>query len=180
MSDSERKPESTFEPPAKVTEPSLDYFRASFRNFGLLGFLADSVALGDYVAHRIRAVLNEQLKDDIDVVSLAKKSPGPRTRQLRKYGQELFEAFLVRFVDNFQTYLAAILRDVLRTTPEMLKSRQQTVTLEYLLQFASMEDLQLDLVESRVNSLSYKGFEELEKWFSEKGIPLEVASEREG
>ena len=34
-----------------------------------------------------------------------------------------------------------------------------------------------DIIEGKVNSLSYKGFSELEQWYEEKGIPLVVENE---
>ncbi len=179
MTDEKVESSLAVDPPPMVTYSAQDYFRASFRNFGLFGFLADTILVGDFMVHRLREIIDDnKFETKIDPTTLARKSPGPRTRQLRKYGQELIEAFLVRLVDSFQVYLSDILREVLGKRPEILRSREPTVSLDYLLQFAKMEDLQQDLIDSKVNGLSYKGFDELERWYSKKGIPLEVGSER--
>ena len=162
-----------------VTHSAQDYFRASFRNVGLLGFLADSILVGDFMVHRLREMLDDnKMETEIDPTMLARQSPGPRTRHLRKYGQELVESFLTRLVDSFQVYLSDILREVLVKRPEILRSREPTVSLDYLLQFAEMEDLLQDVVDSKVSGLSYKGFDELEEWYSRKGIPFEVGPDR--
>lgn len=165
-------------PPEKVTSPAADYFQTSFRNLGLFHLVIDTVLSGDFVAHIAqRALDGQELDKEIDRATLARKEPGPCTRQLRKYRQELLEAFFARFVDNFEVYLVDILREVLRQKPEILRSRQQTVTLEYVLQFPSIDNLVQDIIEGKVNSLSYKGFSELEQWYAEKGIPLVVNTE---
>lgn len=165
-------------PPEKVTSPAADYFQTSFRNLSLFHFVIDTVLSGDFAAHIARQALDgQELDKEIDPATLARKEPRPRTRQLREYRQELLQAFFARFVDNFEVYLVDILREVLRQKPEILRTRQQTVTLEYLLQFPSIDDLVQDVIEGKVNSLSYKGFSELEQWYAEKGIPLVVKTE---
>ena len=130
-------------PPERVTGPASDYFKTSYRNLGLFSFVIDTVLTGDYVVHiASRALDGKELDKQIDPADLAKKEPGPRTKQLRKFAQELLEAFFVRFVDNFEVYLSDILREVLRKKPDILRSRQQTVTLEHVLQFPTIDDLE--------------------------------------
>lgn len=165
-------------PPKKVTTSADGYFQTSFRNLDLFHLVTDAVIYVDFAAHVTRQTLNRQKIDKkINPAILARKEPGLRTRQLRKYRQELLQSFFARFVDNFEIYLVDILREVLRQKPEILRSRQQTITLDYLLQFQSIDDLIQDIIESKVNSLSYKGFLDLEQWYEEKGIPLKVKNE---
>ena len=147
MKDKEDLAKVLREPPERVTRPALAYFKASSRNLGLFHFVIDTVLTGDYVVHIAKRALDgKELDKDTDAATLARQEPGPRTKQLRKYSQELLEAFFVRFVDNFEVYLADILRGVLRQRPEILRSRQQTVTLEYVLQFPSIDDLIQDII----------------------------------
>lgn len=89
----------------------------------------------------------------------------------------MLQAFFARSVDNFEVYLVDIVREVLRQKPEILRSRQQSITLEYALAFSSIDELIQDVIEGKVNSLSYKGYSELEQWCAEKGIPLVVRPE---
>lgn len=164
--------------PERVTLSAGEYFLASSRNLGLFNFVVNTVLSIDFAGHIARQALDgEKSYKKIDPAILAKKEPGPHTRQLRRYRQELLQAFISRFVDNFEVYLVDILREVLRQKPDILRSRQQTVTLEYLLEFERIDDLIQDIIESKVNSLSYKGFLELEQWYKEKGIPLVVKQE---
>jgi hypothetical protein len=165
--------------PKKVSSSAEKYFQTSVRNLGLFHFVIDTVISGDFASHIARQALNgQEIDKDIDPATLAKKEPGPRTLQLRKYKQELLQAFFVRFIDNFEVYLVDILREALKQKPEILRSRQQTITLDYLLQFKSIDDLIQDVIESKVNILSYKGFSDLEDWYEEKGIPLIVENEK--
>jgi hypothetical protein len=56
----------------------------------------------------------------------------------------------------------------------MLRTAQPTLSLEYVLQFQTIDALAQDVIEAKVNSLSYQGFPELEAWCDKKGIPLVV------
>ena len=129
------------EPPKKVTSPAKDYFQTSERNLGLFNFVIDTVITSDFVSHLAQRALNgEELDKESTPRSLLGKEPGPRTRQLRKYRQDILQTFFARSVDNFEVYLVDILREVLRRRPEILRSRQQNVTLEYVLQFPSIDN----------------------------------------
>ena len=164
--------------PVKVTSVAQDYFKFSSKNLGLFNFVINIAITGDFGTYIARKTLDNQDYDkDMDPSILAEKEPGPRTRQLRQYRQEFLQAFFARFVDNFEVYLVDILREVLRKKPEILHSNQQTISLEHILQFNSIDDLLLDIIESKVNSLSYKGFLDLEQWYKDKGIPLSVRDE---
>jgi hypothetical protein len=164
--------------PQKMTEPAEGYFLASLQIFGLFNFVVNTVISGDYMTYIAKkALAGEEIEKEIDPAILASKEPGPRTFQLRKYRQELLQAIFSRIVDNFEVYLVDILREVLKQKPEILRSRQQNITLEYLLQFQKIEDLIQDIIERKVNSLSYKGFLDIKQWYEEKGIPLIVDKE---
>ena len=82
--------------------------------------------------------------------------------------------FVARSVDNFERYLVDLIRAVLQKQPAMLKSRQQSLTLEEILQHSTINDLVHSIIEARVNSLSYEGFDSVLQWCVDRGIPLEV------
>jgi hypothetical protein len=63
---------------------------------------------------------------------------------------------------------------VLRRKPEILRSKKESLTLEELLRFKTIEELVQTMIERKVTSLSYEGFERLREWCVDKGIPLVV------
>jgi hypothetical protein len=87
-----------------------------------------------------------------------KTDPGTNINALREMRQELLELFFENAVNNFETYIVPILREVLRKRPEILRTREQQVNVEYVLKFHSIQELTNDLIEGKVNSLSYEGF----------------------
>ncbi len=83
--------------------------------------------------------------------------------------------FVARLVDNFQKYLVDLIREILRSKPAMLSTKQQAISLEDVLKHGSIEGLVHDVIERRVNTLSYDGFADLQKWCAERGIQIKVA-----
>jgi hypothetical protein len=110
---------------------------------------------------------------------LAETAPGPRTLHIRKNRQLFLELFLTRLVDSFQCYIVAIIREVLNVQPRVLISAQPTLSLEYVFQFQNLEELRADVVEAKVNDLSYQGFQKLKQWCVDRGIPIVVDPELE-
>src|SRR4030067_1814291 len=103
MDNTASKESAVSKSPEKATSPAADYLQASFRNLGLFHLVIDIVLSGDFAAHLARRALDGQELDmEIDPATLAHKEPGPRTRKLRKYRQELLQAFFTRTVDNFE------------------------------------------------------------------------------
>lgn len=87
------------------------------------------------------------------------------------------EMFFTRYIDNFSLYLVNILREVLRKEPRILSSSER-VTMERLLKAASLDEVIAEAIEETISNLSYKGFDELELWFKNRNIPLEVSGDR--
>jgi len=171
------KPSSSpvVKPPRTVTPCAKDYFAASQRDMTLFHFVVDSVLVGDYVAHVAKLALDGKDKSErLTPTELARTNPGPRTKAIRQQRQLLLEMFVARSVDNFERYLVDLIRTVLQKQPAILKSRQQSLTLEEILQHSTINDLVLSIIEARVNSLSYEGFDSMLQWCVDRGIPLEV------
>ena len=154
------------------------YFKVASSDFRLFHFIIDSVLEGDWVSYVADQALGgkEEYKD-LDPAKLATANPGSRTRFLRNQRQILLEMFVSRLVDNFQSYLVDLIRLVLRSRPTMLSTSQQSLTLEELLKYGSIEELVHDVIERKVNSLSYEGFTELHAWCADRGIPLQVSGQ---
>ncbi|HWA14382.1 MAG TPA: hypothetical protein VHA15_14920 [Burkholderiales bacterium] len=168
--------------PHSATKAADDYFASQARDFSLFHFFIDTVLVGDYAAHVASTAL-ARIEDKTSPklafkspVELAKSStPGSRTVELRKKSQVYLELFLVRCVDNFNKYLVDLIREVLKKNPAILRSRQQTLTLEAILEHSSIDELVQSIIEAKVTALSYEGFESMAVWCNDRGIPLQVS-----
>ena len=162
-------------PPEAGTEALLEYCWASMCDLRLFSFVIDLALRGDFVAHIARQALdgNKDYKAQTPV-DLAKTNPGSATKALRQSSQELLEMFVSRAVDNFEVYLVAIIRLVLHKEPRILSDRKQELTLGQILKFDSIEALSREIIEGKLNALSYEGFGELEAWCTQRSVPLLV------
>lgn len=160
-------------PPATCTRSAGDYFSAGEKGLALFHFLVTRVVHADHVAYIAeRALASEEWSANPE--ELLETDPGPNVTRLREMRQEFLELFFENAVNNFDTYIVSILREVLRKRPEILRTREQNVTVEYVLEFQSIQELTNDLIEGKVNSLSYEGFKALQTWCDKRDIPLAV------
>ncbi len=162
-------------PPDSGTSALLEYFWTSICDRRLFSFVIDVVLRGDFVAYVAKQALDgkEDYKN-ISPAELAQSSPGSATRSLRQSSQELLEVFLSRAVDNFEVYLVDVIRLALHKQPRILSDRKQELTLGHILKFDSIEALSRDIIEGKLNALSYEGFGKLEAWCQGRSIPLVV------
>jgi len=164
--------------PDSASQAAVDYYVAAFRDVALWSFTTNLAVEADFRAFAAGRALKTFETGEVHEGGpgtpdeLAEQEPGPRWRFLRSVGQAYFEMLATRAVDNFLQYMADIILVVLRKQPDILKTRKQSVTIEQLLQYSSIQDLVDDLVDDKVSSLSYKGFENLIEWCEEKGIPI--------
>jgi len=136
------------------------------------------VLAGDWVSYVAdQAVADKDDYKELDPAKLATANPGPRTRFLRNQRQILLEMFVSHLVDNFQSYLVDLIRLVLRSRPTMISSSQQSLTLEELLKYGNIEELVHDVIERKINSLSYEGFADLHAWCADRGILLQLSGQ---
>jgi hypothetical protein len=165
-------------PPTYGTSALEAYTRASMADVRFFSFICDTVISSDYIAHVAKQALDGVELKEKRPSELAQSEPGTRTIFLRRNSQALLEMFIARLVDNFQKYLVDLIREILRSKPTMLSTKLQTMTLEDVLKHDSIEALVHDVIERRVNTLSYDGFADLQKWCSERGIQIEVAPDK--
>lgn len=165
--------------PELGTRSAIDFFVAAHKGLSMFHFIIDMAMRGDHVQRIAEAVLDRSANPgnpdfDKSPEELLKTDPGPRIKQLRRMRQELLELFLANAIDNFETYVVSIVREILKKKPQILRTREQTLTIEYVMQFPSIPELMNELIEGKVNSLSYEGFIALQKWCMKKQIPLAV------
>lgn len=165
--------------PERATEQAAEYFDAANKNLGLFHLIVNTVVHVDFVAYTAKRALQEDPRAPAenpikDAGDLAKSNPGKATIALRRNRQELLELFLGRAVDNFQTYIVSIIRAVLRKQPRILSESTYELDVKSILDHGTIDSLVYDLVERKVDELSYRGFEDLQNWCQKRGIPLTV------
>lgn len=103
--------------------------------------------------------------------------PTGEFRALFRFHKVVSEMLLVRVVDNFLSYVSELLALVFTSKPETLRSNE-TVKLEEILQYGTMEDLIQHITEKRVERLSYQGMRDLNKDLAERlGFELFLSPE---
>lgn len=162
-------------PPESGTTGLLEYWWANTCDLWLFYFVNDLALRRDFVSHIAQQGLEG--KQDYKTQTpeeLAKTTPGPSTIALRQSRQEMLEMFVSRAVDNFEVYLVSMVRLVLHKEPRILSDRKQELTLGQILKFETIEALSREIIEGKLNALSYEGFGELEAWCTQRSIPLVV------
>lgn len=103
-------------------------------------------------------------------------TPGPRIQALWQAEEALFELLFGRIVDNFETYIASMIREVLRKQPSILSTSTYNLDMKSILDHTTIDSLAQNLAERKVSSLWYTGFSDLADWCSKQGIPLVVSA----
>ena len=84
------------------------------------------------------------------------------------YGQMCF----ARTIDNVLTYFKEILSEIVLKKPQILKSKE-TERLDFILNYETIEELQVAIAEKKIEALFYAGFDKIETFFNERvGIDL--------
>jgi hypothetical protein len=181
----------------RATQHAAEYFSAARDTAQLLGLIFDTVLRIDWIAYTARRALDydgrlaKKMMDSEDLGStldsdrekeltpneLAASDPGPHTQALMRARQPLLQLFLGRAVDNFQTYIVSMIREILRKRPEILSNSRFELEVRSILGHGSIDSLVDELIERKVDSLSYGGFEDLKRWCEKQGILLAAPAE---
>jgi hypothetical protein len=154
--------------PNEVTASGKSYFVSEQDTIGLFLFITNEAVNSDAKAYVAQTVLDGgELPKHSDALEHLTKIPGPRIIYLRKKRQLLLELFITRLMDNFSTYLSDIVREAFKAKPEILKYKE-TVRLDQLMRFDSIDSFLHDLIDQEVLNLSYFGFSALEDWLQKK------------
>lgn len=96
----------------------------------------------------------------------------PLTR-LAANEQLLWELVFCRQVDNFLSYLSAVLYEAFVARPEILKEKEKTIDWATVISQATIQDVVRVLAERKVEELAYKSFADLRAYFeSKRGLPI--------
>jgi hypothetical protein len=162
---------------AKVIKDTLHFHQDS----PLLIFLPPAMTepLASYLRHEME--IAEFCSFVERLVSGTDSRPGRNAKEIvlfnahqefRKYLPLILELLITRATNNFLTYISELLTQIHRTRPETLRS-SETIKFEDVLKHSTMDQLIYALVEKRVESLAYKGMEELNKDLNAKmGLSL--------
>lgn len=176
MDDSKKQERDSL--PENCTNAASVYFVAMSKDLALFHFFIDLAVRADYVAFVAKQALESKEWEDIDPVKLLNTNPGPVIGLLRKNRQAFLQMFLARFVDNFQCYLVDLIREILKKQPSILKTRDNSISVERLLNFSSMDEVIHDIIERKVAGLAYQGFGDLEEWCADRGITIVIRNDR--
>ncbi len=150
-----------------------DFFNSWNKINSFLEFVVNLVGYSENVQTTAHNALFEFASDD-EKIEMKKKwnariSP---VEMLSKHRQFFLEIILVRHVENYLAYLSSILFEIFTQRPETLKSNEK-IDWDTVLSHDSIPELIRTLSEKKVDSLSYKSFEDLNSFFSDKfGIEL--------
>jgi hypothetical protein len=86
---------------------------------------------------------------------------------LRDHRQFLIEIILVRHIENFLNYLAALLFEIFTQRPETLRSSDR-IEVEEVLRHSSVEAIVRAVAERKVEALSYSSFQDLRGFFRDR------------
>ncbi len=86
---------------------------------------------------------------------------GKRVDKLQELSLLLNEIMLSRTADNFLSYLSDLLSMIYKARPEMMKSNEKE-SLEFILQYQTMDELRGAIAERKVERLAYLGLRDLD------------------
>lgn len=170
----------------KITKPDIStksgalYFDSTLSDLEFLFFIIDTVLIGDYIPYHAKKTLElaDGLAAENEVIKspeeLMQKKPGNCIKKLRQHSQEFIEMIYSRQVDNFQTYIVNLVREILKVQPNILHNNHPQISIAQLLEVGSKDELISEIIENKVSSLANKGFKNIEEWCRASGIPLTV------
>jgi hypothetical protein len=171
LDDLSKASDSTFliETPDKFTGSANRFYVDLHKTLRVLILLTEAVIFADNAALVSKKIIDGavELPNNFDpFVSIGDES-GPFKKRLSYVHEALLQMIVVRVVDNFTSYLSDVIRECLKAKPQLLRSKE-TVTLESILQYQSIEEIHEALVDRKIDELAYLGFSRLSEWIEER------------
>ena len=153
-------------PPTRGTAAAHQFFKVWANTNFLMAYTIKLAATFTKVLENAR--VHKQKYPDAKMDPGEPSDPTPLD-DFGRHRQLFCEMLYCRHVDNYQSYLTALLMEVFQQRPELLRSKRQ-VSVEMILDLPSREDLIRAVAETQVHDLSYEPFEKLRRYFDERGI----------
>lgn len=151
------------------------YFESAFADYQLYALIIESVMSADYTDFIVDQTREPNMPlRALNPFQVARQEPGKRTQLIRRQMQRFLEIFLSRSVDNLQTYLVDVIREVFKKRPEVLSDHKKELSVSEILTYPSLESMLSAIIETKVQTLAYGGFRKLRDWCTRRGIPLAV------
>lgn len=96
------------------------------------------------------------------------ENSGVTQKKLAAFSEVNSRNLVTTTVDLFLWYLSAIIQESIKRKPGMLKSSNETMTVEEIIDFKSKSELMNYLIDRKVNSLSYGGMKQMEKYLLDR------------
>ena len=108
-----------------------------------------------------------QSYQDTDEDSAFLKGNYEKLLDIKHYEKNLSRIIYIRAIDNFTTYFKDILAEIVIKQPKVLKSKE-TESLDFILDHTSLEELIKSISEKKIESLFYKGINDIAKFFQDR------------
>jgi hypothetical protein len=115
--------------------------------------------------------------DATDKLAEAFEESGETILSSSTYQLTLGQMGFARAVDNFTTYLKDLLSEAVQAQPRVISSTEKE-SLDFILNFDSMEELRSALAEKKIERLFYGGMEDIEEFFQNR-LGVEIFAEEE-
>lgn len=169
--------------PESGTKSGAMYFDSTIKDLEFFFFIINTVMVVDYIPYHAEKTLElvDGLVTEQEIAKspeeLMQTNPGNHIKKLRRHSQEFIEMIYSRQVDNFQTYIVNLVREILKVQPNILHNNHPHISIAQLLEVESKDELIIEVIENKVSSLANKGFTSIDKWCKKSGIPLTVDQE---
>jgi hypothetical protein len=161
--------ESLYTYPERATESARSFVHEQLNIFVFIVMLGTVTVVADNARAIARKVLNkEELPRDFDATQPLETDGGPYQKGLRRLSPVVLQMLFARTIDNFESYLSEAVAECLHARPEALRTSGARIPIEMVFAAESLDELREELIDRRVNELSYLGFDKLSDWISEQ------------
>jgi hypothetical protein len=155
--------------PDHGTESARRFIHEQLNIFMFMLMLGTVTVVADNARTIARKALGgETLPSGFDASVPLEEGGGPYQRGLRRLSPVVLQMLFARSIDNFESYLSEVVSECLHAKPEALRSGDAKVSVELVFTATSLDELREELIERRVNELSYLGFDKLTDWITDQ------------
>lgn len=166
-SDQER--DSFYLPPENaVCTKTFWQFLSAYRETIDFFFTVQLAHRADYVSLTAAQALIGGEKDDEEKARLQERieNSGRVAKRLANFSEIISRNILTNFADSFLWYISNIIQQSIKKRPELIKSGE-SVRVDEIFNYSSRRDLINYLIDRKINSLSYGGLKQIEKYLAE-------------